>query len=1253
MKPLNQYILLFLVIACFSCNQVTPPKKMSKAERIALMAEMEIEMTKDPATGLVPKDQIYEIKEQLIKDGRFDETREGEEWESRGPNNVGGRTRAVLVDSRDPSANTLLVGSVAGGLWRVTNVDTSPQWEKVSGYIGNPSIGHIAQDPSNPEEIYIGTGEGWFNGDAYRGDGIYKSSNGGIDWERLPSTANGDFNHTQKLLFTTDGHLLAATRESGVQMTTDGGETWAPALSNTNQGFTNRAADLEITADGTIFAAMGIFGTDGVYRSDDGGFQWSFMELGVENYQRIELGTSLNDPNFVMALLQDSETRGVENILKSTDKGETWSNVTVATNSNGGNFSRNQAWYDLSIAIDPNNSDVVYIGGINVYKTEDGGDTWVQMSEWFQTPVIQNVHADQHYAQFINGSSDRVMFSNDGGLYITQDATSPLPDIQGISEGYVSTQFYACAIHPEAGRDFYLAGAQDNGTNLLTSSGLAGSASVLGGDGAFCHIGQTNANIQVGAFQNGGFIASFAGDLTNGDFYNPGDTTVYFINPTELDDKNLIVYSSGNVGHVSRTRLFPQGAQQYTQIPIPGLSGQRISALKVDPHDDSILYLGSNGGRIFRVTNANSDNPETERLFTGGGFTRNIEIDHIDQNKLLATYSNFGVESVYTSNDKGESWRSLEGNLPDIPVRWGIFNPSNNNKVIIATEIGIWQADISESSIDWENISPEIGMGRVDMLKFRTSDLQVAASSYGRGLWTSNSFAMPGLQFNNEFLAINPSGILDNNYCNPIENTLIKISTPLAFTEDVDVSISVDPSSTAVEGLDFVLGNSNATLPAGESTINIDLIVFDNSTIEGNKTINLTLTSDEEVLGNSMEINLIDNDSEFKTEGSNQQTYIGDGEELNNSIFDGSWEGVRTQILYKKEFLAEFGVAGQIINRLVFDIEDKLSEVPYEGFNISMALIGNDTLNDQGFKEDAALINVYSGSLDTKSGVNLVTLDSPFLYDGTSNLLVEICFDNDETTDSDFMFGSNTEYISVLRIVNDGETGCPTGGELEVINQVPNIRFRSGIPVGVFNSLDRTFSSTIEPDLTAYFSSNDSIMCAVKNESMVENVCFSTTLVEASGDLIAENEMRWIDRIYDMNSDSENDQTITIYYSTIDSDEWYDDQIEGLYQPTYGSSIPIDWQAVEIISIEEREDYIAFTMSYQGDGFYTVGEEFYPLSNNNIDIDITYDAIRIFDLSGRVVSNTDQLRNDLPTGIYIKSFLKNGAVMKSKKIFVE
>jgi len=1248
MKTLKYCLLTVLVVSFAACNQKPTKKKLSKAERIALMAEMEIEMTKDPATGLVPKEKLYDIRQEIIKKSYADDSRDGEEWVSRGPNNQGGRTRAVLIDSRDPSGNTLYVGSVGGGLWKVTDIDTNPTWERVKGYTGNPSVCALAQDPNNPEILFAGTGEGWFNGDAYRGDGIYRSTNGGEDWTRLLFTSFGFFNHTQKLLFTQDGNLLAATRESGVQMSTNGGSSWAPVLSNTNQGFSNRAADLEITADGTIFASMGINGFDGIYKSVDGGFQWTFQDIGIEDYERIDLATSENDPNIVMALVQDPETNGVGYILRSTDQGETWDQVTVAQTFSGGNFARNQAWYDLSITIDPNNSDVAFIGGINLYKTEDGGQTWNQLSEWFDNPSIQNVHADQHSAQFINGDSNRALFSNDGGVYLTQDATSPLPDIRAISDGYISTQFYACGIHPEAGRDFFIAGAQDNGTHELTTPGLGSSREVIGGDGAYCHIGQNNPNFMIGATQRGGFVAAFGGDLSQGGGYgHEGES--YFINPSEIDDINTFVYESSDQGTVYRTDILAN-SQEF--VNISALSNQRVSALKIDPHDPDILYLGTSGGRIVKVTNPRSENPESEFLFGGSGFTRSIEVDHLDQNKLLVTYSNFGVQSVFTSSDGGDTWRNIEGDLPDIPVRWGIFNPRNNNQAIIATEVGIWQADINEPSVEWNNISAQIGLTRVDMLKARSSDLEVLAASYGKGLWTSSSFSEPGLKFFNEIINIEPVGTTDGDFCDPVDTRVINIGSALPFEMDVEVTISVDPNGSAVEGLDFELESTTATLLAGETSVAVKLFVFDNATIDGDKTINLTLTSDQEIIGSELEINLIDNDSQFATSGSNSQTFIGNGEELNSSIFNGAWEGVRTQILYKSEFLAEYGAGGQFINRLVFDVEEKLSEIPYENFNVSMALIGSDTLSHLEYKEDADLIPVFSGSVDTKVGTNIVKLDAPFLYDGTSNLLIEICFDNDETTDIDFMFGTSTDYVSTVRSFNDGETGCPSEGDLEVLNQVPNMRFRSSFPVSLFSDEGKLFSSTIEPDLTAYFSSNDSIVCAATNEG-VDDVCFSASLFSASGDVIAKDKMLWIDRIYDISSSSDDDQTITLYYSTIGSEEWYDEDIEGLFtseKPTEGT---LDWDAVELISVEEQDDYIAFTMPYSGVGYYSVGQEFYALSNNNIDLDLTYDQVRIFDISGRLISDSDKIGNEVPTGIYIKTYINQGAVVKSEKMFVE
>jgi len=307
MKKSFIYAFAASVFVVMSCGQKEAHKPFTKGERIARMAEQEAKMTQNPITGEIPTETLYEIKQNILKSNKMVETRSGDEWVSRGPNNVGGRTRGILLDKKDASGNTFFVGSVSGGLWKVTNATSTPNWVRLD-YPGSPSVTAIVQDPNDLNTMYIGTGEGWFGGEAYRGDGIYKSTDGGDSWERLPATNNSGFFYTQKMIFNNSGHLLVATRDSGVQMTLDGGTTWARVLGNGSQGFSNRASDLEISDDGTIYASAGIQSQDGIYRSDDGGLQWSFLDIDREDYERVEIAVSKTNSDIIMALVQDAAT---------------------------------------------------------------------------------------------------------------------------------------------------------------------------------------------------------------------------------------------------------------------------------------------------------------------------------------------------------------------------------------------------------------------------------------------------------------------------------------------------------------------------------------------------------------------------------------------------------------------------------------------------------------------------------------------------------------------------------------------------------------------------------------------------------------------------------------------------------------------------------------------------------------------------------------------------------------------------------
>src|SRR5690606_10975610 len=193
------------------------------------------------------------------------------EWEERGTSNGGGRTGALMFDPNDPEVKKFWAGGVAGGLW-YTNDITEPDsaWYPVDDFWANLAVSSIAYDPTDTQVFYVGTGEGWFNIDAVRGGGLFKSMDGGETWVQLESTTGSEFQNVQKVAVAPmTGDVYAATREGGLRRSQDGGETWEMVLGSGN-GASPRVADIEIDSEGRIYAAFGIFTTDGIYASDSG-----------------------------------------------------------------------------------------------------------------------------------------------------------------------------------------------------------------------------------------------------------------------------------------------------------------------------------------------------------------------------------------------------------------------------------------------------------------------------------------------------------------------------------------------------------------------------------------------------------------------------------------------------------------------------------------------------------------------------------------------------------------------------------------------------------------------------------------------------------------------------------------------------------------------------------------------------------------------------------------------------------------------
>lgn len=798
-------VFVFALLALIGCKEEKDPLKrdksmipkgMSKQEfGMDKWMEQNFEMTQDPKLGRVPYERlaVAQAYTNSLMNNALARTN-ALAWTERGPNNVGGRTRAFFIDRRDATGNTVFAGGVGGGIWKCTNFKSSNfNWVPVNDNLPNLAISAMAQDPSNPNIMYAGTGEGWFNSDAIKGYGIYKSLDGGNNWFLLAETenggTNGDFEYVQDIVVTSTGIVFAACRSGrfcnagGVFRSIDGGLGWSRVIgsgSTCATAFNFRGADIEIAANGDVYATTGLqsdanINTGRIFKSlaSNGasiGASGTWTEItppGISTsstWRRIEIAIAPSNANVVYALCQRRASNAIGAIFRSDNGGTSWTAQTLPTwcnqGTNSSDFTNGQSWYDLIASVSATDENTCIIGGVDMLRTTNGGNTWAQISQWSSGcgASINNVHADIHEVKYYPGSGTELISTNDGGIYYSADGGGTW---QAKNTNYNVTQFYAADLHP-TNTNYFLAGAQDNGTQRFNQAGNNATLRVTGGDGAYCHIDQTNGQTQVTSYVYNNYYYS----RNSGSSFTsvPGGTSTSgrFINPTEYDDAQDVLYTATKISEYGLvTNIAGPGAPVYQTVPLSDLV-QTASAFKVDPNvvgGGTLWIAGSGSGNpvFVKITNAHTTTPTLVKSVVPFGFQSNSYVTSIDvkpgnSNHLLATVSNYGVPSVFESTDGGDTWTSIEGNLPDMPVRWGIYAPADGlltssttpGGIILATETGVWCTSIvNGSNTNW--VPQNTGLANVScyMVKYRPSDRTLVVATHGRGLYTSNIPAMP------------------------------------------------------------------------------------------------------------------------------------------------------------------------------------------------------------------------------------------------------------------------------------------------------------------------------------------------------------------------------------------------------------------------------------------------------------------------------------------------------------------------------
>jgi hypothetical protein len=576
--------------------------------------------------------------------------------------------------------------------------------------------------------------------------------------------------------------LLFSYGFTGLFRSTDNAETWTQVLPmNTGTGYNfipYTPSSLSIGKDNRLWVGTksnpyyaeppATLGGGNIFYSTDG-TSWTntLSEPVTFLHGRVTVATAPSDENYVYAFIETNTTGGASTIVlkKSTNNGATWSDMALPNDVDDGisaaDFSRGQAWYDQVLKVDPNVPQTVYVGAIDLFKSTDAGDNWTQISKWSNNPgmgsitSLSYVHADQHAMEFKPGSSSIGIFGNDGGVFYSDNLTNASTSsvINARNANYNVTQFYAAAIHPNAKTNYYLAGSQDNGTHQFNAAGLGITNEVTGGDGAYCFIDQNNPNYQITSYVFNNIYYSDDGGVN---FYTlnretPGSETGSFINPACYDNNLHAYYSyvstnrttSGVIKRISNITT----SKVKTNITINGLSA-KATAFKVSPHTtgSTTLFIGTSNSKLIKVTNA--DATPTSTTLSTTGFPADASISSIDigatENELLVTFFNYGVNRIWYTSNGGTTWSNKMGNFPNIPARWGMFNPSNRaNDVLLATELGIYgTTNFGTASPTWTQLNNGFTNVRTDMLQYRASDKQVIAATYGRGLYSSNGFAV-------------------------------------------------------------------------------------------------------------------------------------------------------------------------------------------------------------------------------------------------------------------------------------------------------------------------------------------------------------------------------------------------------------------------------------------------------------------------------------------------------------------------------
>jgi len=627
-----------------------------------------------------------------------------------------GRINFVRLDPSNP--NTIYAGAPAGGLWKSVNGGAS--WTSMTDFLPIIGCSDLAIDPNNSDVLYLGTGDQ--DGGDTPSIGVMKSTDGGITW----NSTGLNFNIIQSrkiariIIDPTNSNIVYCGTSAGIFKTYDAGVNWSQISASGIKDMEMKPGD-----PNTLYACRTT-----VIMTNNGGASWNNVTAGLpqaNQVSRLALAVTPNDANYVYVLAGAVGTNGFQGVYCSTNSGQSFTPRASSPNllgwdPNGGDTD-GQAWYDLAIQVAPYDKDVVIVGGVNVWRSDDGGINWSLNAHWYGGGGAPYVHADVHGIEFLSGTLGTYFVACDGGVFATTDDGASFSDL---SNNMCIAQIYklgASALN--AGT--LITGHQDNGTNLKVGSSYN---EVLGGDGMDCFIDRTNDNNMFGELYYGDFHKSTDGGqswsgATNGLSGNAGWVTPWKQDPVSA---NTIycgydqVFISTNLGN------------SWTQLGnLPNASS--LTEIEIAPTNTQCIYT-TNASSIFRTLDGGASWTNiTGSLLTNGTEITGITISPYDENTLWISFGGYTTTSkAYYSTDAGTTWTNISYGLPNIPANAIKAVPNTgNNLIFIGMDAGVYyRSDISNG---WQPYFSALPLAPISDFEIFEPTMMLRASTYGRGVW--------------------------------------------------------------------------------------------------------------------------------------------------------------------------------------------------------------------------------------------------------------------------------------------------------------------------------------------------------------------------------------------------------------------------------------------------------------------------------------------------------------------------------------